>query len=52
MSHEIRTSMNGIIGLTNVMMQAGLNNEQQQFLNLIKHSTDNLLVIINDLEKT
>jgi signal transduction histidine kinase/CheY-like chemotaxis protein len=49
MSHEIRTAMNGIIGLTNVMMQAGLNNEQQQFLNLIKQSTDNLLVIINDI---
>jgi PAS domain S-box-containing protein len=49
MSHEIRTAMNGIIGLTNVMIQSGLSGEQRQFLNLIKQSTDNLLVIINDI---
>jgi PAS domain S-box-containing protein len=49
MSHEIRTAMNGIIGLTNVLMQNGLPGEQQQILNLIKQSTDNLLVIINDI---
>jgi len=49
MSHEIRTAMNGIIGLTNVLMQAGLPGEQQQILNLIKQSTDNLLVIVNDI---
>lgn len=49
MSHEIRTAMNGIIGLTNVMMQTGLSGEQRQFLNLVKQSTDNLLVIINDI---
>ncbi len=49
MSHEIRTAMNGIIGLTNVMMQSSISGEQRQFLNLIKQSTDNLLVIINDI---
>ena len=49
MSHEIRTAMNGIIGLTNVLLQTGLPGEQQQILNLIKQSTDNLLVIINDI---
>jgi hypothetical protein len=49
MSHEIRTAMNGIIGLTNVMMQSGISGEQRQFLNLVKQSTDNLLVIINDI---
>ena len=49
MSHEIRTAMNGIIGLTNVLIQTGLPGEQQQILNLIKQSTDNLLVIINDI---
>lgn len=49
MSHEIRTAMNGIVGLTNVLLQTGLPGEQQQILNLIKQSTDNLLVIINDI---
>ena len=49
MSHEIRTPMNGIIGLTDILLKQEHNKEQEEYLRLIKHSADNLLVIVNDI---
>jgi PAS domain S-box-containing protein len=49
MSHEIRTPMNAIIGFTDIMIKTPLNAEQKQYLDAIKMSGDNLLVIINDI---
>lgn len=49
MSHEIRTPMNAIVGLTNLLVNSNLDEQQQKYLQVIKKSGDNLLVIINDI---
>jgi len=49
MSHEIRTPMNAIIGFTNLLLKSEQTHEGIQYLNAIKTSGQNLLVIINDI---
>jgi len=49
MSHEIRTPLNGIVGFTEILRNTDLNQEQQEFLNIIEKSSENLLNIINNI---
>lgn len=49
MSHEIRTPLNGIVGVAHLLSKTSLNKEQKQFMEAIKFSADNLMVIINDI---
>ena len=49
MSHEIRTPMNAIMGMTDILIRRGPKDEQKEYLNSIKQSSDSLLVIINDI---
>lgn len=48
MSHEIRTPMNAVIGFSNLLLE-NPRDDQQEYLNLLKFSADNLMVIINDI---
>ncbi|NJO48438.1 MAG: response regulator [Leptolyngbyaceae cyanobacterium RM2_2_4] len=49
MSHEIRTPMNAILGFAQLLEVSALDTEQQQYLQLITRSGENLLAIINDI---
>ena len=49
MSHEIRTPMNSVIGITNLLLLDDPKMEQLENLNMLKSSSENLLVLINDI---
>ena len=48
-SHEIRSSMNGIIGMTDLVLETELTAEQRQFLEMVGSSVDRLLVVVNEV---
>lgn len=49
MSHEIRTPMNGVIGMSDILKRTKLSAEQEDYVNVIIKSGNNLLAIINDV---
>ncbi len=48
-SHEIRTPMNVIIGMAELLDDAGVSDEYKRYIEAIKSSADGLLELINDI---
>ena len=48
-SHEIRSSMNGIVGMTELVLETELSPEQRQYLEMVGSSVDRLLVVVNEV---
>jgi signal transduction histidine kinase/CheY-like chemotaxis protein len=49
MSHELRTPLNGIIGSANLLMHEGINQSQKRFFDIISHSSNHMLSLVNDI---
>lgn len=49
MSHELRTPLHGIMGLAELLRKSPLSDEQADYAEMIQSSTENLLVVINDI---
>lgn len=49
LSYDIRISMNGIIGMIDLIRQSNLNHEQKEQLSIVVSSADHLLLLINDI---
>jgi signal transduction histidine kinase/CheY-like chemotaxis protein len=49
MNHELCTPMNGIIGMSNLLLQTRLTDEQQDYARMLRESTEFLNSVISDI---
>ncbi len=48
-SHEVRTPLNGIIGMTGFLLDTSLSEEQRDYAQTVRESAQALLAIVNDI---
>ena len=49
MTHELRTPMNGVLGMSELLAATKMNDKQQEYVQIILDSSESLLTIINDI---
>lgn len=48
-SHELRTPMNGVLGMTALLRDSNLDTKQHDYVTAIRESGESLLVLLNDI---
>ncbi|EPR44097.1 PAS/PAC sensor hybrid histidine kinase [Desulfovibrio sp. X2] len=49
MSHEVRTPMTGVVGMTELALATTLTPQQREYLEMVRQSANSLLSILNDI---
>lgn len=49
MSHEIRTSLNEVIGINNLLLQGNPRDDQMEYIKTLRFSANHLLTLVNDV---
>ena len=49
MSHEIRTSLNEVIGINNLLLQGNPREDQMEYIKTLRFSANHLLTLVNDV---